>query len=156
MRIEVAEQVAAPPAAVFARAADFDAFEAWARRRGLPVERVAEDPPAWRVGVTWRGLALSVDLAVDALDAPRRYAVSGEARGVDGRAAVEVVPGPAGSVLSVRIELRGRGVAGRMLMQPLRLARPVLEGRIRGALAALAAEAAEAEAKAGTERASWR
>jgi hypothetical protein len=140
MRIEVEQQVAAPPEAVLARAADFAGFEARARRRGLPVERLADDPPAWRLGVTWHGHVHGVLLRIEGPVLPKGYRVAAEVRGIDALCVVDVALDGVQSMLSVRIDLAGRGIAGRMLMKTLGPARPVLEDRLRGALARLAAE----------------
>lgn len=140
MRIEATQPVMAPPEAVFARMADFEMFEARARRRALPVERLAHDPPAWRIGVDWRGMAYSVELAVETVTAPSGYVANVAARGVGGSAVIDILPRAPGSLLLVALDLWGQGLAGRMAMQTLGFARPMLEGRLQGALAKLAAE----------------
>lgn len=140
MRIEAEQRVAAPPESVFDRVADLAGFEERARRRGMPVERLADDPPAWRLGVDWHGITAAVELGVEALDAPRSYVVGMATRGVGGCATVEVVPDAGGSILRVRIDAEPSGMKGRMLVQTLRLALPKLEGRLSDVLARLAAE----------------
>jgi hypothetical protein len=140
MRIEARQPVAAAPETVFARIAHFEMFEERARRRSVPVERLADDPPAWRIGVDWRGLAYSVELQVETVTAPSGYTANVLTRGVGGSAAVDIAPADRGSLLSVALHLEGQGMAGRMVMQSLSFARPALEGRLRSALAKLASE----------------
>lgn len=140
MRIDVAQPIAAPPDAVFARVADFGALEARARRRGLPLERLSDDPPAWRVGVSWHGITRSVDLRIEPHDGRQAFGVAAATRGVDGGAVVDVAATGEGSLLSVGIDLQPHGMAGRMLLRTLDLARPVLETRLRAALTRIAAE----------------
>jgi hypothetical protein len=106
----------------------------------MPVERLAENPPAWRIGVDWRGLLHEVDLMVQDIAAPRGYTARVATRGIDGDAAVAIAPRDPGSLLSVALRLDGQGFAGRMLLQTVNFARPMLEGRLEGALARLAAE----------------
>ncbi len=140
MRIEAVQSVAASPDAVFARLADFEMFEARAQRRGIPVDRLADDPPAWRIGVEWKGLSYKVDLAVVTVEPPKGYTANVATRGVSGSARIDIAEDGAGSVLSVALALEGRGLAGRMVMQTLNFARPVLVGRLESALAKLAEE----------------
>ena len=140
MRIAARQRIAAAPEAVFARLADFEMFEARAARRGIPVERLADDPPAWRIGVDWHGIRQEVDLKVRRVTPPEGYAAHVETRGMGGDARIEIVEEGKGSLLSVVLELEGHGFAGRMLMQTLSFARAALEGRLAGALAKLAAE----------------
>jgi hypothetical protein len=140
VRLEAAQIVEAPPEVVFHRLADFEMFEDRAARRGMPVKRLTADPPAWRIGVDWRGLLHEVDLMVHDIAAPRGYVARVATRGIDGDAAVEIAPRDPGSLLSVALRLDGQGFAGRMLLQTVNFARPMLEGRLKGALARLAAE----------------
>lgn len=140
MRIEAEQAIAAAPEAVFARIADFEMFEARAERRGIPVERLDHDPPGWRIGVTWKGIAYTVDLQVETVTPPEGYTASVVTRGAEGTAEIGIVPDTSGSRLSVAVDVEGQGFAGRVVMQTLGFARPALEGRLRGALGRLAAE----------------
>ena len=140
MRIAAEQAIAAPPETVFGRLADFPMFEERARRRHLPVERLTDDPPAWRIGAEWRGMSYDVELRVETVTPPEGYTAAVAARGVEGQARIRIVPDGDGSVASVAVDFDARGLAGRMLMQTLQFARPMLEGRLKGALAKLAAE----------------
>jgi hypothetical protein len=140
IRIAAAHRVSASPDEVFARMADFDMFEALARRRSVPVERLGGEPPAWRIGVEWKGLAYVVELRVRTMTAPGGYLADVATRGIEGCAAVDIRPDGDGSVLRVAVDLGSLGVRGRMVVETLGLARPMLEGRLRGALARLAGE----------------
>ena len=140
MRIDAEQAIAAPPEAVFARLADFEMFERRAERRGIPVERVDRDPPGWRIGVDWRGMSYTVDLQVETVTPPAGYTASVKTRGVGGSAVIDVAPHAGGSLLSVAVDVAGRGLAGRVVLQTLAFARPALEGRLKRALAKLAAE----------------
>jgi carbon monoxide dehydrogenase subunit G len=140
MRIEAEQHVAAPPEAVFARLADFESFEARAGRRGIPVERLENDLPGWRIGVDWHGMSYAVDLQVQTVTPPEGYSASVATRGVDGTAVIAIAPQDGGSRLRVTISADGRGVAGRMVLQTLGFARPILEGRLSRALSKLAGE----------------
>ena len=140
MRVGATQRVAAPSETVFARLADFDMFEERARRRNIPVSRLANDPPAWRIGVDWKGMSYTVDLNVVSVSPPEGYTADVATRGVGGSAVIDIAEDGAGSVLSVALDLEGKGFAGRMVMQTLSFARPALVGRLEGALAKLARE----------------
>jgi carbon monoxide dehydrogenase subunit G len=140
MRIEASRRVAAGPEAVFARLTDFPGFEARARARQLPVERLSEAPPAWRIGVSFRGMDYPVELRVGSVTPPEGYVAELATRGMGGTADVRIEPEGDGSLLSVTLDVAGRGLAGRAALQAVALARPLLETRLAGALARLAAE----------------
>ena len=140
MRLNARRPVAAPPDAVFDRLADFSMFEARAERRGIPVDRIASDPPAWRIGVDWRGVAHEVELHVLSVARPEGYDARVATRGVSGMAAVDIRAGGPGTLLAVDLQLRGEGFAGRMVLQTLTFARGMLQARLDGALGKLALE----------------
>lgn len=135
MRIVVREDIAAPPAQVFAAAADFDGFERQALRRGAEVRR--EGGPstpgpgaAWRVRFGWRGREREALVTLARLEPPSALGALVEGGGLHGTLAVDLLAlSRTTTRLTLTLDLEGRTLAARVLVGTLRLGRARMEAR---------------------------
>ena len=134
MRFEAEERIAAPAEWVFARLSDAHAVEGAARRRGAQVTRTAGAGMApgasWRAGFEFRGARREADVTVTGIEPPREIRLAGDGGGLKGDGAVAVEPdGAEACRLRVAVDLSGSGLAGRALLQSLKLVRGRLDER---------------------------
>lgn len=140
MRIEVTQPIAAGPERVFDYFADFDMFEARARRRGWQVRRMSQDPPEWLVRAEWHRLSHDVRIAVEGTTRCSGYRAVATTTGIAGTMEMQIAPDAAGCNVRLVINLSGVGLKGRILLKSLTLARHTLEGRLGRLLSRLATE----------------
>ena len=159
MRFTAEERIAAPAEWVFARLSDMRALERAARRRGAQVTRTAGAAMApgtsWRAGFEFRGARREADVSVTEVRPPREIRLAGDGGGLKGDGTVAVEPdGAEACRLRVAVELSGSGLAGRALLQSLRLVRGRLEERFERRVGEIAARLDERHRnRAGRQRA---
>jgi hypothetical protein len=107
---------------------------------------VVETRPAevfgWRARFDWNGARRDLGGDVTRFDPPNGFAAEMTAGGLDGTVEVEVTSvDPARSRVRVAMEWRPRTMAGRILLQSLKLVKGRLDERFAARVAAFAAEA---------------
>ncbi|MGR3435690.1 MAG: SRPBCC family protein [Shimia sp.] len=135
MHLSTRQEVAAPPARVFAAASDFAAFEARARARNAEVARV-DDLPEPGIGATWdlafayRGKTRVARARVVEWRPGAGYRLVAETGGIEVGIDVSCEAlGPGRTCLVVQAELAARTLSGRLLVQSLKLAKGNVDRR---------------------------
>lgn len=125
----------APIEDVFAEVSDVAAFERLARRRGVEVQRtdtLAAPGPGmgWHARFTWRERLRALDLTLVVHDPPSGVAFDLASNAIKGRLEVDLVAlSPARTRLVVDLSVEARGLAGRLMLQPVKLMRGNLDRR---------------------------
>jgi uncharacterized protein YndB with AHSA1/START domain len=137
MQFTSKEDIEAPIEQVFAEITDFQRFERAALRRGAEVQR-PDTLAAPGVGMSWqarfrlRGRMRDVTLRLVEYDPPNGIVLTAEATTIEGRMGVDLVALSRGRTrLSVDLILAPRSIAGRLLLQSLKLARSNLTRKFR-------------------------
>lgn len=137
MEFTSSEDIDAPIEAVFAEITDFAAFERSARRRGSEVRRTDSLPApgvgmGWHARFTWRERLREVDLALVAYDLPNGITLGVASPAITGRMRIDLVALTAARTrMRVDLAVGAKGVAGRVMLQPLKLMRGNLSRRFR-------------------------
>ena len=148
MELRAQTEVAAPMAFVMARVIDFEAHEALARGRGVPVERLPG--PSWRVTFEMLGVRRETALQLTSRG-PYGLRAMSETAGVAGDWAIVLARiGPERTRLEVSARLAARTLGGRLALGPLRLAQGEVERRLTRGADAFATRTAEAWARERT------
>ena len=144
MKFSTREVIRCPADAVFAAMSDYGYFEAALRDRGVRIARVA-DGDAAGLGTTWeaetdlRGHLITVVTQVTEFTPGARIVSQSDAGGLEATATFAVEPlGPDKSRLMIGIDIRPTSFAGRMLLQPLKLAKGSIAERFERRVAAFA------------------
>ena len=149
MQITSRQDIEAPVSFVYDTLKDFDYWERAAMRRGAEVTRTdglqATAPGlAWAIRFPFRGKDRKLTLQLVALEAPGRMAFSGSGGSFDGTAAVDLMElGAKRTRLSLMAEAKPRGLAARLVLQSLKLARGRTQGRLDKRVAAIAMDIEE-------------
>jgi hypothetical protein len=131
------EDIEAPIEHVFAEITDFTRFERAALRRGADVQRT-DSLKAPGVGMSWRakfklrGRMRDLALRLADYDPPNGIKVAAEATTLEGRMTVGLIAlSRARTRLTVDLTLEPRTLAGRLIVQSLKLARGNMSKRFR-------------------------
>ena len=144
MELTTREDIEAPIDEVFRAVSDFDGFERAILRRGAEVVRTDElaEPGIgmrWDASFDYRGKRRKGELELVSFEAPGRIAVSGKSSGLDVIMEVELVEmAPSRTRMDIRTRLAPVSVTGRLLLQPLKLARGALLKKYRQRIAGFA------------------
>ena len=139
MKVEASAEAHAHVAEVRARLGDFAAIEAAARRAGVDVERIAEAPLTWRVGVDALGARREAEFRL-VEDAPERMRSEGEAAGVKGGVLIVLVPlAPARTRIDLAVEAEATSLKGRAVLAPAKLALGTIQTKVQERLERFAA-----------------
>ena len=129
MKFSTREDINAPIEQVFAVVSDFRRFERQGLQHGLQIQRNFEDVAPvegqeWQILLTFRGTERQIKTKLAEYDAPNRMQFQSKSKGLKGEGLVELVALSAGRTrLFVSIELRPETMAGRLLIQSLKLAK---------------------------------
>jgi uncharacterized protein YndB with AHSA1/START domain len=131
MELTTREEIAAPQTEVWEALTDFDRFERLARRRGAAVTRGGTPArPEWQSKVTFRGIERDVELRVSAIEPMERVALSGRGAGLGGVLTATLSPlGPDRTALDLTLEVRGTNLAGKAMVQGMRMAHGPIQER---------------------------
>lgn len=137
MQFSSKEDIEAPIDAVFDMLSEFEAFERMAIRRGVDIQRADTlDQPG--VGMSWdaafklRGKARDVHLELVEFDRPNGMQFQSESAGLSGLSTLELVSlSPRRTRISIKIDLKPKTLAARLLIQSLRLAKGNLTKRFK-------------------------
>lgn len=138
--------IAAPIAAVFAAATDFDRFAAEVEARGARAIRsdTLATPGvgvAWRIDYTMRGSERRALAQVTTWQPPDGLALAAQTNMLLIAATIEFTPlGPGRTRAQVAISVGARNLPGKILLQSLRLGRGKLDERLTRTLARFAAQ----------------
>jgi len=131
------EDIEAPIDAVFAEITDFTRFERGAMRRGAEVQRT-DSLTAPGIGMSWqarfrlRGRMRDVTLRLSEYDPPNGIVIAAEAGTVEAVFRVDVLAlSRARTRLSVDLSVTPRNLAGRLMIQSMKLAKGNLSKRFR-------------------------
>ena len=137
MHFETKEDIDSPIADMFAAITDFETFERSAIRRGVEVQRLSE-PGETLVGLSWdvaflfRGTQRKMALKVVSSDAPNSISLLAEGNGMTADMQVDLVAlSPRRTRMTVRIDLKPKTLAARLLVQSLKLARNKINRKFR-------------------------
>ncbi|APG45931.1 SRPBCC family protein [Phaeobacter porticola] len=123
------EDIEAPIAEVFQAITDFESMERMALRRGVDVQCLGDvQRPdkglAWDVWFQFRGKQRNLHLSLEGYEPVTQMIISGAGSGLDGAMEVELVAlSPQRTRLSVALSLAPKTLAGRLLVQSLKLAK---------------------------------
>jgi carbon monoxide dehydrogenase subunit G len=137
MNLSAREEIAAPADRVFAAVSDYDRLARMAEGRGVAFTRhdtLSAPAPGmcWTARAPVRGQMRDIRSEVTAFAPGRGFTIASALGGIEGTTEVEVTPlGPNRSRLRIAIELRPVTLAGRLLIQPLRLGKGALQERLR-------------------------
>lgn len=141
MQFKGKEDIEAPIDAVFAEITDFTRFERSAMRRGAEVQRT-DTMSTPGVGMNWharfrlRGRMRKLDLRLTEYDPPNGIVITVEAATMEALFRVDLVSlSRARTRLSVDLDIRPRNLAGRLMIQSMKLAKGNLTKRFRLRLA---------------------
>lgn len=149
MQFTSSEEIDAPIEAVFDEITGFSAFERSARRRGAEVRRTDTLPGpgvgmGWHARFTLRGHPREVDIALVRHDPPHGITLDAGSPAITGRMRVDLVAlSPVHTRLAVYLTVAPKGVAGRVMLQPLKLMRANLTRRFRLRVADFATDVEE-------------
>jgi carbon monoxide dehydrogenase subunit G len=143
------EDIEAPIDAVFAEISDFTRFERGAMRRGAEVQRTDSlEVPG--VGMSWharfrlRGRMREIDLRLTGFDPPNGLVIAAEAATMEAVFRVDLVAlSRARTRLAVDLSVTPRTLAGRLMVQSMKLAKGKLAKRFRLRLADYAMDVEE-------------
>lgn len=154
MQFTSKEDIEAPIEQVFAEISDFQRFERAALRRGAEVQRT-DTPGVPEVGMSWqarfrlRGRMRDVTVRLVEYDPPNGIALKAEAATIEGRMSVDLVALSRGRTrLAVDLTLEPRSLAGRLILQSLKLARNSTTKRFRLRVAEYAMDVEERHKRA--------
>jgi len=153
MDLTTRDDIEAPIAFVFDQVTDFHAFERQALRRGAEVaRRDALARPAvgsaWDVRFDYRGRARHLVATIAAWEPPNGLSLTLSSGGIHGATAIEMIALSQGRTrLTVTTRLSASGLAARLLLQSLRLARGTLQDRLSRRVATFAREVEQRHAR---------
>lgn len=136
MKFTAEEEISAPIEHVFTHLADPERLERMVRQRGGSIARTPQGPLG--VGTTWdadvvvRGASRPVTVTLDTILPPRQMRFSGGGAALDLSVAVDleaVTPGT--TRITVVTDAKPRSLAGRVMIQSLKLARGTILTRYR-------------------------
>lgn len=143
------QDIDAPIAYVFSQVTDFTSFERQALRRGADVRRV-DRLKAPGVGMQWeavfsfRGKDREVSAEVIDFDQPNGYRVQSDSAGIEGDVLIDLVPLSQGRTrLNVTIDLAGKTLGARLMLQSLKLAKANLNTRFQARVQSTAKDISE-------------
>jgi carbon monoxide dehydrogenase subunit G len=149
MKITSRQDIEAPVAFVYDALKDFDYWERAAMRRGADVTRTNALQTigpglAWAIRFPLRGKDRKVSLRLVSLDAQSKLEFAGQGGNYTGTAVVDLLElGAKRTRLSMVAEIKPVGLAARLVLQSLKLARGRMQGRVDKRTAAIAAEIEE-------------
>ncbi|KPQ20593.1 MAG: hypothetical protein HLUCCA24_02020 [Rhodobacteraceae bacterium HLUCCA24] len=141
MQIAVCEDVALSAEDLFDAMARFPLIEEVWPRPGVTVERLDEPTRTgpgmkWRLRVVYRDRLYETEIRLTRFERAVLMEFDGAAAGLGARTRVDLVPfSPSMTRLALTIETRAGNLAGRALLQGLRLRRGRIEARLAGLLA---------------------
>lgn len=157
MKLKAQTDINAPIKFVFRRAVEFQRWERQAMRRGATVKRLdqAETPEvgnSWDIGFQFRGKMRDLRAELTAVDAPNELVIETLSGGISGKTKIEFVAlSPNKTRMLLGTEMAASSLAGRLLLQSLRLGQGRIEGRISSRLGSFAGTVEERWAKKSGE-----
>jgi hypothetical protein len=140
MKFSTRCDVNAPAEETFAAFADFQRYVRLAEKRGARVRTLESPIFAWTAAFDWNGAARELRGEVTRFDPPRGFVAEMTAGGVEGTLEVEVTAVDAArSRVRVAMEWRPSNMAGRILLQSLKLVKGRLDDRFAARIAEFAA-----------------
>lgn len=155
MRLSVAQEIAAPVEAVWTDVADVERLESLARQRDPGLRRVPDGPVGpgtrWELAVPVQGRRRRVTLELLEMTSPDVVRMRATVEGVALTSDLTFTALSADRTrMALAVEGRSSGLAGRVLLGALSVARPTVERRMRERLAIVAKRI---ELRKGSDRA---
>lgn len=141
MQLTTSEDIAAPAAVVFDAITDFDALERRASSRITELERIDSlDAPGvgmrWSFTFSFRGNSRAADVEITEYIAPTTLQAVVSTGGLKIKADADIVSlAPDRARLNLAVDMASSGIAGKLLLQSLKLAKGRLEERLDSAVA---------------------
>ncbi len=129
MQFVAKEDTNTPINELFAAMSDFESFERSAIRRGVNVQRIGaledlQNGLGWDVSFDLRGVKRDVKLKISEYSGPTLIKIDAEGTGLVGELIIELIAlSPKRTRLTMTTVLKPRTLAGRVLLQSLKLAR---------------------------------
>jgi hypothetical protein len=149
MKITSRQDIEAPISFVYDALKDFDYWERAAMRRGADVTRtnapqITGPGLSWLIRFSFRGKDRKLALQLVTLQVPGQLGFTGAGGSFDGTASVDLMElGAKRTRLSLVAEAKPRGLAARLVLQSLKLARGRTQGRLDMRVAAIAMDIEE-------------
>ncbi|NDU99619.1 SRPBCC family protein [Pseudoroseicyclus tamaricis] len=146
MELSAEAEIAAPIDWSFDRFADFEAFARMGRKRGARVERIDPGAPigpgsGWDVAFEMRGRERMLKPRMTEWAPPGGFALVSDSEGLilTVRTTFSAL-GPERTRVRLEVEAEGKSMAAKLMLQPMRLGRGKLEGRLQDRLTGYCAE----------------
>ncbi|WP_138468238.1 SRPBCC family protein [Poseidonocella sp. HB161398] len=142
MKLHSRETYPVPAARAFAVMTDMEAFTGILRAHGVEVAEFKPGWPdgsetRWKLGVGVKGIHRTVHLHVSQVRPGEGLTKAYESDGIHGELRIDIVPaGPESCVIGYEISVEARGLAARLMLQPLRVAHKAMEQKLHGRLVA--------------------
>ncbi|MFP3383340.1 SRPBCC family protein [Tritonibacter sp. SIMBA_163] len=153
MHFETKEDTDCPIQDLFVAISDFESFERSAIRRGVDVQRHGDtaaprDGLYWDVTFNFRGSERRVRIDVADYDVPNTISFAAVGNGMSGDLKVDLMALSAQRTrMTVRVDLKPKTLAARLLLQSLKLARNKLNRKFRTRVAEFARQTEERRAR---------
>lgn len=140
MKFSAREDIEVPVAEAWAVISDYEGFERAAMRRGAQVERKdAGGRPGWAATFAFRGKKRSIQVTETRAEPPGLLEFHGTGRQLEGTLLIELLElGPRRTRMTVTTEVRPLGLAARLFLQSVKLARSRIMRKYQSRVAQLA------------------
>ncbi|MBE3637224.1 hypothetical protein [Mangrovicoccus algicola] len=142
MNLRSQETYPVPAAAAHAALADPEGLTRILRSQGVQVNEVTPGWPdgtdtIWKLGVGVKGIHRNVTLRVTQIRPDRGMVLAYESDGIHGEVVIDIAAaGPESCTIAYDIAIAARGIAGRLMLQPLRVAQHRVEQKLHGRITA--------------------
>ena len=149
MQFVAKEDIDAPIEELFAALSDFEGLERSAIRRGVEVQRkgdITAPAPglAWDTEFTFRSAQRKIAVELVAFEPSTDMAFTGEGNGISSEMQVELISlSPRRTRLTVTLKLKPKTLAGRLMVQSLKLVRGKVARRFKSRVSEFAKMAVE-------------
>lgn len=136
MKLLAQEDIAAPMDQVWRDVTNFEGFERSAMRRGVSVRRTdrratVEEGSSWAIDFEYRGRDRKARAHLMSVEADQGYQIDVQSSGIESPVHVMLVPlSRTRTRLTVAVEMKATTLAGRILLQTIKLARGMAQRRL--------------------------
>ncbi len=138
MKLHSRETYPVPAERAFAALTDFEALTGVLKGHGVQVAEFAPGWPdgtetRWQLGIGVKGMHRSVKMHVSEVRTGEGMTLSYESDGIFGDVIADIAPVDAQScVIAYTIGIEARGIAAKLMLQPLRVAQGTMEQKLHG------------------------
>ncbi|WP_172328516.1 SRPBCC family protein [Mangrovicoccus sp. HB161399] len=138
MRLHSRETYEVPAGQAFAALTDYEALTGILKGHGVQVAEFAPGWPdgtetRWRLGVGVKGMHRDVKLHVSEVRRGEGLTLAYESDGIFGDVRIDIeAEGPESCAIAYGIGVEARGIAAKLMLQPLRMAQGTMEQKLHG------------------------